>query len=111
MASNWNSRPTADLILTLIYQSEAAWNETQWKNQRFDELLVLGRKTTDPAKRYEIYCEACTLLHDDGGAFIPFFYDFVEATRKRIQGYRGSPAFDLGAGWMYEEIWVDHNKA
>lgn len=111
MASNWNSRPTADLILTLIYQSEAAWNETQWKNQRFDELLVLGRKTTDPAKRYEIYCEACTLLHDDGGAFIPFFYDFVEATRKRIQGYRGSPAFDLGAGWMYEEIWVDDNKA
>ncbi|MCP4194790.1 MAG: ABC transporter substrate-binding protein [Planctomycetaceae bacterium] len=111
MASNWNSRPTADLILTLIYQSEAAWNETQWKNKRFDELLVLGRKTTDRAKRYEIYCEACTLLHDDGGAFIPFFYDFVEATRKRIQGYRGSPAFDLGAGWMYEEIWVDDNKA
>jgi peptide/nickel transport system substrate-binding protein len=94
-------------MLTLAYQSEAAWNETQWKNKRFDELLVLGRKTTDFAKRYEIYCEACTLIHDDGGAFIPFFYNFLEATTARIQGFRGSPAFQFGAGLPYEEIWVD----
>ena len=107
MASNWNSRPTADLILTLIYQSKASWNETQWKNKRFDELLVLGRKTTDFAKRYEIYCEACTLIHDDGGAFIPFFYNFLEATTARIQGFRGSSAWAFGAGLPYEEIWVD----
>ena len=110
-ASNWNSRPTADLILTLVYHSEAEWNETQWKNERFDDLLVQGRKTTDPALRYEIYCEAETLLHDEGGAIIPFFMDFVEATHKRIQGYRGSSAFELGAGLPYEEIWVDENKA
>ena len=110
-ASNWGSRPTADLILTLLHHSEAEWNETKWKNERFDELLVLGRKTTDPAKRYEIYCEACTLLHDEGGAFIPFFTNFVEATRTRIQGYHGSPAFGVGAGWLYEEVWVDESKA
>jgi len=110
-ASHWASRPTADLVLTLIYHSEAEWNETQWKNERFDELLVLGRKTTDPGKRYEIYCEACTLLHDDGGAFIPFFLNQVECVRSRIQGFRGSPAFHLGAGWMYEEIWVDDSMA
>lgn len=108
-ASNWNSRPTADLILTLVYQSDAEWNETQWKNDRFDELLVLGRKTVDPDKRYEIYCEAETLLHDDGGAFVPFFMNFVEATRSRIQNYRGSPAFSGGAGWPFEDVWIDDN--
>jgi len=110
-ASNWNSRPTADLMLTLVYHSEAAWNETQWKNERFDELLVLGRKTTDPAKRYEIYCEAETLVHDDGGAFVPFFYNFVEGTSSRLQGFQGSPAFSLSAGWAYEEVWVDDSMA
>ena len=110
-ASNWNSRPTADLILTLVYHSEAEWNETQWKNERFDELLVMGRKTTDPALRYEIYCEAETLLHDDGGAFNPMYMNFVEATHARIQGYRGSSAFFLSAGWLYEEVWVDDNMA
>ncbi|MBW2059015.1 MAG: ABC transporter substrate-binding protein [Deltaproteobacteria bacterium] len=110
-ASNWNSRPTADLMLTLVNHSDAEWNETQWKNKRFDELLVLGRKTADPVKRYEIYCEACTLLHDLGGSFIPFFYNFVEGVNSRIQGYRGSPAFTFGAGWIYEEVWVDESMA
>lgn len=106
-ASNWNSRPTADLILTVVYHSSAEWNETQWKNERFDELLVLGSKTVDPKKRYEIYCEAQTLVHDDGGAFIPFFMNFVEATGPRIQNFHGSPAFSGGAGWPFEEVWVD----
>jgi peptide/nickel transport system substrate-binding protein len=110
-ASNWNSRPTADLMLTLINHSEAQWNETQWKNERFDELLVLGRKITDPKKRYEVYCEAETLLHDEGGAFIPFFMNFVEATTTRIQNFHGSSAFAFGAGWPYEEVWVDDNMA
>ena len=108
-ASNWGSRPTADLILTLVNHSDAEWNETQWKNERFDELLVQGRKITDPALRYEIYCEAETLLHDDGGSFIPMFMNFVEGTHARIQGYHGSSAFFLGAGWLYEEVWVDDN--
>ncbi len=110
-ASNWNARPTADLMLTTLYQSKAEWNETQWKNPHFDELLVLGRKTTDAKKRYEIYCEAQTLVHDDGGALIPFFMDFVDATRARVQNYHGSPAFSGGAGWPFEEVWVDDNMA
>ena len=108
-ASNWNARPTADLMLTLVYHSEAEWNETQWKNERFDELLVQGRKVTDPALRYEIYCEAETLLHDDGGAFNPMYMNFVEGTHKRIQNYQGSSAFGLSAGLLYEEVWVDDN--
>lgn len=110
-ASNWNARPTADLMLTTLYRSDAEWNETQWKNKHFDELLVLGRKTVDAKKRQEIYCEAETLVHDDGGAFIPFFTDFVDATRARIQNYHGSAAFSGGAGWPFEEVWIDDNMA
>jgi len=108
-ASNWNSRPTADLILTLIYQSESSSNEGAWKNERFDELLIEGRKTTDAALRREIYCEAETLVHDDGGAFQPMYMNFVEGSHKRIQNYRGSAAFGLSAGLLYEEIWVDED--
>jgi peptide/nickel transport system substrate-binding protein len=108
-ASTWNARPTADLMLTTLYQSSAEWNETQWKSDRFDELLVLGRKTVDATKRAEIYCEAQTLIHEDGGALIPFFVDFVDATRARIKNYQGSPAFSGGAGLPYEEVWVDEN--
>jgi hypothetical protein len=67
------------------------------------------RKTTDPAKRYEIYCEAETLVWEDGGAFNPMYVNFVEGVHCRIQGYQGSSAFSMSAGWMFEEIWVDES--
>jgi peptide/nickel transport system substrate-binding protein len=109
--SGWNSRPTADLILTIAHACGGSWNETAWCNERFDELLIMGRVETDAEKRLAIYCEACTLLHDDGGAFIPFFSNYVEGIRTRIQNFHGSSALALGAGWPYEEIWVDDSQA
>ena len=109
--TGWNSRPTADAILTIAHQCGGSWNETFWCNERFDELLVLGRKETDPARRLEIYCEACTLLHDDGGLFLPFFTSDINGITARIQNFHGSPANQMGAGWPYHEVWIDESKA
>ena len=109
--TGWNSRPTADAILTIAHACGGSWNETFWCNERFDELLVMGRLETDPVRRREIYCEASTLLHDDGGLFLPFFTNYIEATTARVQGFQGSPAFALGAGWPYERVWVDDSQA
>src|SRR5262249_50460483 len=41
--SYWSGRPTADLMFTTAYADGAAWNETDWKNARFNELLVATR--------------------------------------------------------------------
>ena len=109
--TGWNSRPTADAILTIANACGGSWNETFWCNERFDELLVMGRKETDPARRLEIYCEACTLLHDDGGLFLPFFTNDVNGIAGRIQNFHGSPANQMGAGWPYQEIWIDDSQA
>ena len=109
--TGWNSRPTADAILTIAHACGGSWNETFWCNERFDELLVLGRKETDPARRLEIYCEACALLHDDGGSFLPFFTSDINGVRSRIRGFRGSPANQMGAGWPYREVWIDDSMA
>lgn len=109
--TGWNSRPTADLILTIAHQCGGSWNETAWCNERFDELLAMGRVETDPDKRLAIYCEACTLLHDDGGLFMPFFTNDINGISTRIQNFHGSPANQMGAGWPYQEIWVDDGQA
>ncbi|MBT7613021.1 MAG: ABC transporter substrate-binding protein [Rhodospirillaceae bacterium] len=109
--TGWNSRPTADAILTIALACGGSWNETFWCSERFDELLVMGRLETDLAKRQEIYHEACLILHDEGGVFLPFFSNYIEATTARIQNYHGSPAFSMGAGWPYEEIWIDESQA
>jgi len=104
--SGWNARPTADLMLTLGYQSQAPWNETHWHNERFDSLLAQGRVELDDAKRKQIYREAELLLHDDGGVIVPFFNNYIDATNSRVQNFKPSPAYQLSAGWMYEEVSV-----
>ncbi|MGI9401603.1 MAG: ABC transporter substrate-binding protein, partial [Rhizobiaceae bacterium] len=37
---SWGARPTPDVMFTLAYKDDAAWNESRWKNPRFNELLL-----------------------------------------------------------------------
>lgn len=105
--SGWNPRPTADTMLTIAYKSDAPWNETRWQNERFDELLVLGRGELDPDKRKEIYCEAQWLIHDTGGTGIPVFFDYVDAMSDDVKGFQQVPLGSLAAGQWPKHIWLD----
>ncbi|HZT78872.1 MAG TPA: ABC transporter substrate-binding protein, partial [Gemmataceae bacterium] len=67
VASYWNGRPTIDWMFTMAYAADAAWNDTHWKNPKFNELLVAARSETDAKKRAAMYAECQQLLHDDGG--------------------------------------------
>ena len=42
--SYWGGRPTADLMLSVAYQSDAAWNDSFWKREAFDQLLQAGAR-------------------------------------------------------------------
>ena len=53
----WGGRPTADTMLSISLAADAAWNDTYWKNPRFNELLVAARAETDEAKRAAMYAE------------------------------------------------------
>lgn len=92
--SNWGARPTADMIFSTVYAADAPWNETFWKNERFNTLLVAARSELDPAKRREMYVEMQSLCRDDGGAVIPFFKNFVYARSNTVQ--RGP---SIGSTW------------
>ncbi len=105
--SGWNARPTADLILTIAHKSDAPWNETAWKNERFDQLLLEGRVELDQAHRKEIYCEIQRLLSDEGGALIPVFINYVEGKLSVVKGWEAHPAFTFIAGEFFETAWLD----
>jgi ABC-type transport system substrate-binding protein len=77
-ASYWSGRPTRDWMFATAYAAEAAWNETHWKNPRFNELLVAARSETDDAKRAGMYAEMQQLVHDDGGLVNPVFNTYVD---------------------------------
>ena len=103
--SGWSPRPTADLMLTIANKSDAAWNETQWKNERFDKLLELARGELDRKRRYELYCEAQMLLHNDGGVGMMGFYNYIDAAHDHIGGFDPHPAgIPRNASWL-AELW------
>ena len=37
-----NPRPSADVLFTQFFKSDAPWNESGWKNEQFDQLLISG---------------------------------------------------------------------
>lgn len=91
---SWGARPTPDVMYTLAYKSDAAWNESHWQNEEFNKLLLEGKKELDDARRAEIYHDMALLARDDGGTVIPFFNNFVYAQRANI----GKPE-QLAASW------------
>lgn len=83
-ASYWSGRPTCDWMFTIAYAAEAAWNDTSWKNPRFNELLIAARSETDETKRAAMYAEMQQLLHDDGGLINLVFNSYVDAHTKAL---------------------------
>ena len=86
----WGARPTPDNIFTLTYKHDAAWNESHWKNDRFNELLLQAKAELDDNLRGEMYKEMCQISRDDGGTIIPFFRNYVYARHGNLQ--RGESA-------------------
>lgn len=91
---SWGARPTPDVMYTLAYKDDAAWNESFWQNERFNELLIQAKAELNEARRTEMYGEMATLAKDDGGTIIPFFNNFVYANRSNV----GTPD-QLAASW------------
>ena len=93
----WGARPTPDVMYSLAYKDDAAWNESRWQNERFNELLLQAKAELDNDRRAEMYREMATLARNDGGTLIPFFPNFVYARRSNV---KHGP--DLAASWQMD---------
>lgn len=81
----WGGRPTQDMMFSTAYAADASWNDTHWKNKRFNELLVAARAELDDKKRREMYVEMQSLVRDDGGVVVPMFATDLAAATDKIQ--------------------------
>ncbi|UWQ05448.1 ABC transporter substrate-binding protein [Aliiroseovarius crassostreae] len=93
-AVSWGARPTPDVMYTLAYKDDAAWNESRWQNEEFNKLLLQAKAELDDTRRAEMYRDMAMLARDDGGTVIPFFNNFVYASRSNV----GTPD-NLAASW------------
>jgi len=106
-ASFFGGRPTADLMLSLVYKSDAAWNEAFWKRPDFDKILIAARSELDTAKRKEMYRELEFMVSDDGGELIPMFNNTLEAGSTKVKGFVQLPTLEMSGLRVAEKVWLE----
>lgn len=102
-----NPRPTLDTLFTQFYKSDAAWNESAWKNEQFDQLLEQSRKEKDEARRKQMYGDMQTLITNHCGVIIPSFISFLDAYDTRLKGLAPNPMGMLMGYRFAEHVWLD----
>ena len=105
--SFWSGRATEDTMFTVAYSGASPLNDTQWKNEQFDKLLVAARQEADAAKRRQMYYDLQTLASDDGGALIPIFANSVYAMTSKVQHQPAVAGnWELDGGRAIERWWM-----
>lgn len=106
-ATFWNSRPTADMILSTAFITSAVWNDAHVNNPRVDELVVSARAELDDSKRQKMYSEVQSLLTSEGGHLIPAFGSETAAARDTV----GTPeqlggGYEMDGGYFAKRWWM-----
>jgi peptide/nickel transport system substrate-binding protein len=104
---SWNMRPSANIMMTIAYKSDAPWNESRWQSERFDALLRMARAEIDPAKRYEMNCEMQRLVSEGAGTLIPTHIAYVDAKVSNLKGLPKVPLSPFGGMEWPEYAWLD----
>jgi peptide/nickel transport system substrate-binding protein len=104
---NVNARPSADVIFTQFFKSDAPWNEANWKSPKFDQLLLAARGEPDDAKRKKIYGDMQVLVHETGGLGIPMFLSSLDAHTSKLKGLGSIPLAGLMGFMFAEHVWLD----
>lgn len=94
VACYWSGRPTENWMFSQVYAEDANWNDTFWKHEKFNKLLVQGRAELNPDRRREIYVEMQKIVNMEGGVALPLFLSDVMALNDKI----GHPEV-LGNNW------------
>ena len=107
---NTNPRPTADLLFSTYFKSDAPWNEAGWKSGQFDQLLLAARGEQDEVKRKQMYADMQVLVHEKGGIGIPVFISLIDGYEKRLRGYGSIPIGGLMGYQFADNVWLDGSQ-
>jgi peptide/nickel transport system substrate-binding protein len=104
---NVNPRPSADILLTQFFKSDAQWNESRWKSEKFDQVLVAARAETDLAKRKQMYADLQTMIHEQAGIGIPLFLASLDGHSAKLKGLSPIPVGGLMGYNFAENVWLE----
>jgi len=104
--SYWGGRPTANGMFSTAYAADANWNDSYWKNARFNELLVSARAEIDDKKRFEMYSEMQQIVHDDGGVAVLMFNSYLSAHSAKVAHGDLNSNTDHDGGQIFQRWWM-----
>ncbi|MGF1610644.1 MAG: ABC transporter substrate-binding protein [Kiloniellales bacterium] len=87
----WYHRPLGIMVLGLGYRSGVPWNESDYSNKEFDELLGRAEATLDVEERREIMAKIEKVMQDDGPIVQPIWRSVFTFYDERVQGFRMHP--------------------
>ncbi|MDA9441449.1 ABC transporter substrate-binding protein [Bradyrhizobium sp. CCBAU 51745] len=100
-------KASADVTFTQFFYSQGPFNESAWRNERFDALLLEARAETNTERRRERYSEMQRLVHEDSGVCIPVFASYLDAHVNKLKGLRPIPTGGMMGFNFAENIWLD----
>jgi peptide/nickel transport system substrate-binding protein len=100
-------RPSVDVMLSLFFKSDAPQNESGWKSDRFDQLLLAARAQTDETRRAQMYADLQTMVHEDSGIAIPYFTSSLDGHKRKLRGLSPIPLGGLMGFSFAEHVWLD----
>ncbi|MCA0920816.1 ABC transporter substrate-binding protein [Pseudooceanicola nanhaiensis] len=103
---NINARPTADILFSLLYTSDAKWNESKFYNESFDKMAAEARVELDEAKRKEIYGSMQRMIAEKAGTIIPAYLSSVDAMSDKVMGIQPHPLGLLQGYDFAETVWL-----
>jgi len=104
---NVNPRPTLDMMFSLFYKSDADWNTSRWKSEKFDQLLEAARSEGDQTRRKQMYVDMQELVHNECGIGIPVFMNLIDAYDSRLRGLSPIPIGGLMGYSFAEYVWLE----
>ncbi len=96
-SSYWSGRPTEDWMFTQGYSATSNWNESYWKNDRFNELLVAARSELNDDTRRQMYWDMQEICRNDCGSVIHAFANHVSGHTDNL----GVPD-QVAGNWDYD---------
>ena len=104
---NINPRPTPDILFSLLYASNAPWNESQYKSEKFDKMMIEARGLLDQDKRRQIYNEMQTMISEEAGTIIPAYLSDVDAISSKVKGLEANPLGGMMGYAFAEYVWLE----
>jgi peptide/nickel transport system substrate-binding protein len=101
--TNWTHRPLAIMVLGLAYRTGVPWNESDYANPKFDELLTKAEGIIDIEERKKVVAEIEQIMQEDGPIVQPLWRAIYQPFNKKVKGLKAHPT----EYYFLEDVWME----